>query len=863
MGNTTTFDELIASPISDKVFLCEAQPAEHLQGWDPTPAIISSALTCDLSLAAGTASIMNPSVDLTPYIGLKIKLTDPDEKALTGWIKAAGYGLSEDEDGNMDMGTNNFSWAGKVYVPSVAPASAITIAEQHDGTHGWRLQVLPTGYLRLTINATDYDSTATLAGVGVSAGLLTLGFSVARSSVSVAGSVLLAVEGVQLGASVAISAGAPTSVNNTAVYYVLGTSSTRPSALIKHHAFWNRALTVADHLAYKTDEMIAFADKWGSQTAKYSDTAWTGASGATPPTAWTAGAGGAVHTIFDSGDGFPFDTSWKIEINATPDANPWFYRTYSTVIGKSYRLEVWFKHVSGTSGEISLGTEFGSGNIKQWLGITDAAWTKYSHDFVATVATTYLYLRTHSSTTGQYELFDQVYLYEIGATIALFSSGVAIVSEKAGAVYNWSSDDGIDPMAVSFAASLDPAPDTYQKSFLNETITLADGATETLTKIAAAMKENGVAYTAKTSIADVDAAASSFYHDTTNGVLYVHASDSGTPDDFTIMVLFWVYFATRGIVLDGRYYEPYIAQNGIPAINQETQKVHWGACRISSGSVKLLNARGFFDQIARRWVWNNKDLQILFGGDALPYSEYTSIFKGKIKEARFTKTDYTLEIQSSAFDLLRSLPVNSYWTSDYPNLDPAAEGKPQPCFWGVYNASQAPLCTCIDTAYGVNEYQFNICDTTHHAIRAITQVYIDYGDGLGWRDISHSNENLADATFTLASASFVVGTTRVKASFEGYHESEILIEGAPEIARDILLNQCGYSVADLNEASFTASGAISECVLNVALINATSALTIIETICQSDLAFFDEDGSGALRYRTWEPSKIGDLPVLA
>ncbi len=310
------------------------------------------------------------------------------------------------------------------------------------------------------------------------------------------------------------------------------------------------------------------------------------------------------------------------------------------------------------------------------------------------------------------------------------------------------------------------------------------------------------------------------------------------------------------------YYEPYIADNGIPSLSQETQSIHWGASQISSGSVILLNGRGFFDQIARRWIWNNKDAKLLLGGDSLPYSEYTCSFAGKILESSFTKNDFTLQIESKSFALLRSLPINNFWTSTWANLDPQAEGKPIPYYWGSYSAAQAPLVTCINSAYTPNDSQWKICDCAFHPIKSITQVYIDYGAGSGWQTIAHANADLANATFTIAVVP-VLGTTRVKVAFEGYHSGGVLIEGAPEIIEDLLLNQCGYAAADLNAASFTASKALSNCTLNAAVERETEALTIIETACQSDLAFFDEDGEGLLRYRTWEPSASGTIPVLA
>jgi len=428
---------------------------------------------------------------------------------------------------------------------------------------------------------------------------------------------------------------------------------------------------------------------------------------------------------------------------------------------------------------------------------------------------------------------------------------------------NWGSSGAFGLMGVRRIELQVAVTKTYEIAYPDETITLADSSTEIIKKTIAAVEVDGVALTEGTSVLNVEATESSYWQDALSEKFYIHVPGDGDPKENTVIVYFWVYFATKGIVLDSRYYEPYIAENGIPAISQESQSIHWGASQISSGSVVLLNGRGYFDQIAKRWIWNNKDIKILLGGDSLAYSEYTSVFAGRIMQTKFSKTEFTLDIESKAFALLRLLPINNFWTTTWANLDPAAEGKSIPYYWGSYSAAQAPIATCINTAYGANVYQFKICDTAFHAIKSITQVYIDYKAGAGWQPIAHSNEDLANATFTISSASFVVGTSRVKVAFEGYHSASVLIEGAPEIAEDILLNQCGYAAGDLNSTSFTTSKTISECALNVAIERETSALNVIETICQSDLAFFDEDGAGLLRYRTWEPVIESSVPVLA
>jgi len=150
-----------------------------------------------------------------------------------------------------------------------------------------------------------------------------------------------------------------------------------------------------------------------------------------------------------------------------------------------------------------------------------------------------------------------------------------------------------------------------------------------------------------------------------------------------------------------------------------------------------------------------------------------------------------------------------------------------------------------------------LCDTTYYAIKSITQVYVDYGDGSGWQTIAHSNEDLTNATFTINTASFVVGTSRVKVAFEGYHSGGVLIEGAPEIVEDLLLTWCGLSATDLDSTVFTTSKTESTYVLNVPIESTTSALTIIEKICQSDCAQFSENASGQLRYKKWIPTQAG------
>jgi len=73
-----------------------------------------------------------------------------------------------------------------------------------------------------------------------------------------------------------------------------------------------------------------------------------------------------------------------------------------------------------------------------------------------------------------------------------------------------------------------------------ETFTATSGQDKTFDKrgtgYVGIVYEDGVPLTVKTSIATVQAAASSYWYDSTNDILYIHASGSDDPDNYTITV---------------------------------------------------------------------------------------------------------------------------------------------------------------------------------------------------------------------------------------------------------------------------------------------------------------------------------------
>lgn len=400
---------------------------------------------------------------------------------------------------------------------------------------------------------------------------------------------------------------------------------------------------------------------------------------------------------------------------------------------------------------------------------------------------------------------------------------------------------------------------TYEISYLLETITTADSSTETIRKEISSVTEDGVLLGVQGSIANVESSAGSYWHDTANSTFYIHPVGSDDPSDHTILGFFPVYFGTGGVYLNNAYWQPYIPKDGIPSISQNNPHIHWGISKVSVGKLSLNNERGFFDQIADKFIWVSKEIILRVGGESLPWSEYKRLFTGEVTTTRFNRRRWEVTINSNAFDLLsKSLPPNVFLTADFANLDPAAEGKPIPLAYGTFDVDIAPIVTAINIAHtGSTLIQFQIHDPGMGAIGSITQVYVDYQGGDGWETIAHGNEDLTNGRFTIsnsAPSAYVMGTTKVKVAFTGIQDGGNNIDGAPEVCEDLLTNIIGYASSALNPTSFTDSKVESDVALNIYLDRKADALSVIEKIASSDLAFFDEDEDGLLRYRTWSPT---------
>jgi hypothetical protein len=247
---------------------------------DPNNVTIGGGSATLTSLTATTVTATTVTGTSMVYNGAELSARlNPLAQAVSVQMTAAASGSNGIQvlnNANLNMGTNDFTlhWEGSL--PDWTPAATIFLAIKslNTSTPGMFLYVETTGVLVVGLYAgtganTIFSSTvSTGLSDGASAKITVI---VVRETASSAGSVVFYVNGVQLGASVPITAGATYTVSNSVVLYLTGSSIARAASVTQAFRIYNRALTAAEVLSLNING-VALADRGATQTALTSGT---------------------------------------------------------------------------------------------------------------------------------------------------------------------------------------------------------------------------------------------------------------------------------------------------------------------------------------------------------------------------------------------------------------------------------------------------------------------------------------------------------------------------------------------------------------------------------------------------------------
>ncbi|OPL13102.1 MAG: hypothetical protein AVO39_11050 [delta proteobacterium MLS_D] len=212
--------------------------------------------------------------------------------------------------------------------------------------------------------------------------------------------------------------------------------------------------------------------------------------------------------------------------------------------------------------------------------------------------------------------------------------------------------------------------------------------------------------------------------------------------------------------------------------------------RASTLTITLEDADLTIRGLLQDYTWGNRNV-FVYVGVGRDIADYTIDFHGVIKfpgGIGFDRTEVRIELRDARNKDKVDLPENKYWVTNYPNLEDGAEGTPIPIVYGDWSfLVHVPIpVTCIDTTTN----QFKIAD---HAIQDIVQVYKND------EEVSHSNEDLDEATFTISS--YDPQNDEVTAVVKG-KVSGGLIENPSLVLRDIQLNYIGISTDNIDGDSY-------------------------------------------------------------
>lgn len=171
--------------------------------------------------------------------------------------ESGGTGIRALPSINNNLGAGDFTLIWRGALPDWSPAASVNLLYKFQSaqTRVW-FRIMPSGTLRFDVHVgsvlvVSSESTATIESSGFAAwSTIEIALAVTRETASSPGSVVFALNGIQLGSAIAITPAAPVSFNNTGNWLVSGynNSEGRAESITFAAYIYNRALSVTELL---------------------------------------------------------------------------------------------------------------------------------------------------------------------------------------------------------------------------------------------------------------------------------------------------------------------------------------------------------------------------------------------------------------------------------------------------------------------------------------------------------------------------------------------------------------------------------------------------------------------------------------
>jgi hypothetical protein len=201
-----------------------------------------------------------------------------------------------------------------------------------------------------------------------------------------------------------------------------------------------------------------------------------------------------------------------------------------------------------------------------------------------------------------------------------------------------------------------------------------------------------------------------------------------------------------------RYYLPLqpkclLDLNAIPSIQQSVGVYYYPESQISFGKISIIDD-GYFISNKENLLWHNIEAIVRVGDLDQDYEDFPIFFYGYTRKPIYKLGEFRLSVMDRRIELKR-LPIGTFNSTDYPNVDPEWADRPVPIFLGACNSITADfplLPVCIDTSnhkYQISEVTFRGTSYDLYAINYVLK------DGKQLTITTDYTVDLPNAQFTL------------------------------------------------------------------------------------------------------------------
>ena len=378
-----------------------------------------------------------------------------------------------------------------------------------------------------------------------------------------------------------------------------------------------------------------------------------------------------------------------------------------------------------------------------------------------------------------------------------------------------------------------------------------------------ALYANGMSYTAKTSTADVEATASTFWHDYYNNKLYVHMAAGDDPVNYFVEGAFWLYFTSfkqfaYKMVFNGNNYLPYFEASDVPNVSQSISRLFEGNTTFSSGTIRLKNPRmagGLYYWDARYglYTWENRPLRILMGGPSFTYSQFDYYMSGLVNNVDCGDKDIVFDFRDPRSGLSCQLPPNFFTSTAYPNADPNILNQRIPFFMGTIPASVGFVPPCVDTTkhrYQLQDGRMKGSETVYKGTTLLTggtDYYVDYQRG----------------RITLSKTLTLNDSDKIKVSFSGaVNSADESYENGAEQYRYLMTTWLGLAHSELNLDSIYRTKALRTQAVCTGLTGEVSSDDVIRSLEHSVQAYSFQDAQARIGLRVLGTTAPSSSPLV-